>query len=155
MWLFLALVGIPILEIALFIEVGGALGLWPTLGIVIATALAGTVLLRGEGLAAMSGLQRDLEAGRDPTGALANGALIVVAGIVLLTPGFFTDTVGLALLVPPVRRAVIAYLARRLPTMVVRTARQPHRPHPTEAETVEGEFRDISDAYEDDRTGRG
>lgn len=114
MLIFLLLVAVPIIEIALFIEVGGWLGLWPTIGIVVATALAGAALLRAQGMAALGELQRRVDQGGDPSGPLAHGALILVAGVVLLTPGFFTDAVGFLLLVPPVRAAVIRFLAKRV-----------------------------------------
>ncbi|GMG83444.1 hypothetical protein LNKW23_26570 [Paralimibaculum aggregatum] len=114
MLIFLALVAVPIIEIALFIEVGGWIGLWPTIAIVIATAVAGTALLRAQGMAALGELQRRLDRGGDPSGPLAHGALILVAGIMLLTPGFFTDTVGFLLLIPPVRALVIRHLAKRV-----------------------------------------
>lgn len=114
MWIFLALVAVPIIEIALFIQVGGWLGLWPTLAIVILTALIGTILLRRQGLAAMAKLQDELRGGGDPASAIAHGAMILIAGIVLLTPGFFTDAVGFLLLIPPVRMAVIQAAAKRV-----------------------------------------
>ena len=114
MWLFLIFVGVPILEIALFIQVGGAIGLWPTLAIVILTALAGTFLMRLQGLQALSRLQRSLETGGDPVGPIAHGALILVAGVLLLTPGFFTDAVGLSLLIPPVRETLIRWGASKV-----------------------------------------
>jgi len=119
MWLFLILVGVPILEIALFIQVGAEIGLWPTLAIVILTALAGTVLMRLQGLQALSRLQNSMETGGDPVGPIAHGALILIAGMLLLTPGFFTDAVGLLLLIPPVRDALIRRGASR---MTVRAA---------------------------------
>ena len=100
MWIFLALVAIPIIEIALFIEIGGWIGLWPTIGVVILTALVGTLLLRQQGFATINDLQNRLNEGRDPSVALAHGAMILVAGVVLLTPGFFTDAVGFLLLIP-------------------------------------------------------
>ncbi|MDH3665817.1 MAG: FxsA family protein [Paracoccaceae bacterium] len=112
--LFLVLVAVPIIEIALFIEVGGWLGLWPTLAIVILTALIGTVLLRAQGLAAVGDLQRRLQMGEDPSPTIAHGAMILVAGLLLLTPGFFTDGVGFLLLTPPVRNALIGYLKKRI-----------------------------------------
>ena len=145
MWIFLILVAVPIIDIALFIEIGGALGLWPTLGIVVLTAFIGTVLLRSQGFAALAGLQNKIQAGEDPTGALAHGALILVAGIVLLTPGFFTDAVGFLLLVPPVRAAVIRFLAKRI-TMVHFQTHGPGTPpggprHPPGGgETIEGTY---------------
>ncbi|MEL6197038.1 MAG: FxsA family protein [Pseudomonadota bacterium] len=114
MLLFLALLIVPIVEIGLFIEIGGWLGLWPTIAIVILTAMIGTVLLRTQGIGVLAELQRKLEHGEDPSGTLANGALILVAGVVLLTPGFFTDAVGFLLLIPPVRAALIRAAAHRV-----------------------------------------
>jgi len=112
--IFLLFVAVPIIEIALFIEVGGWLGLWPTIGIVILTAALGTVLLRAQGLATIGLLQRQLEAGENPAPTLAHGAMILVAAVLLLTPGFFTDAVGFALLMPPVREAAIRFARSRM-----------------------------------------
>ncbi|MEO1774591.1 MAG: FxsA family protein [Pseudomonadota bacterium] len=112
--LFIALVLIPIIEIGLFIEVGGALGLWPTLGIVVLTAAIGTWLLRTQGIGVLQELQTKLQHGEDPSATLANGAMILVAGVVLLTPGFFTDALGFLLLIPPVRAALIRAAAHRV-----------------------------------------
>ncbi|MEO0386433.1 MAG: FxsA family protein [Pseudomonadota bacterium] len=108
MVLFLLFVAIPLIEIALFVLVGGEIGLWSTLAVVILTAIVGTVLVRQQGLSTLRALRSSLAEGGDPAGHLAHGALILAAGIVLLTPGFFTDAVGLALLTPPVRTALIA-----------------------------------------------
>ncbi|MGG7566875.1 FxsA family protein [Rhodovulum sp. DZ06] len=112
--LFLLLVIVPIIEIALFIEVGGALGLWPTIGIVILTAVIGTAMLRGQGAWAMQDLQRSLSGQGDPGKALAHGAMILVSGVLLLTPGFFTDAVGFALLLPPVRLWLMKTVGKRV-----------------------------------------
>ena len=116
--LFLLLVAVPIVEIALFIEVGGWIGLWPTIAIVILTAAAGTMLLRSQGAGAMRDLQGSLSGGGDPGKALAHGAMILVAGVLLLTPGFFTDAVGFALLAPPVRSRLIRYAGARMQASV-------------------------------------
>ena len=94
MRLFLLLVLVPIIEIALFIEVGGWIGTWPTIGIVILTALVGSILLRQQGIAALTDVQGRLERGENPGRMLAEGAMILVAGVLLLTPGFFTDGMG-------------------------------------------------------------
>lgn len=114
MILFLAFLLVPLIEIALFIQVGGAIGLWPTLGIVVLTAVLGTWLVRTQGALAMGQLRRSFSELDDPTEPLAHGAMILVAGALLLTPGFFTDAVGFALLMPPVRRAAFDYLRRRV-----------------------------------------
>jgi UPF0716 protein FxsA len=114
MWLFLAFVGIPLIEIALFIQIGGALGLAPTLLIVVLTAILGTYLVRNQGRLALGNLQRSFSELDDPTEPLAHGAMILFSGALLLTPGFFTDAVGFALLIPPVREAVFRFLRARV-----------------------------------------
>lgn len=105
---------VPIIEIALFIQVGGAIGLWPTLLAVVLTAIIGTVLVRSQGANAWNELQRSLAEMRDPSRPLAHGVMILVAGILLLTPGFFTDAISLLLLIPGVRNAVIKGVARNI-----------------------------------------
>ena len=111
MWLFLAFLLVPLIEIALFIQVGGLIGLWPTLAIVVITAIVGTALVRSQGLRALGELQGSFSRLEDPTTPLAHGAMILLAGALLLTPGFFTDAVGFAFLVPRFRAA--AYRAIR------------------------------------------
>lgn len=114
MWLLAIFIFIPILEIALFIQVGGFLGLWPTLLIVILTAVLGTHLVRQQGLAQLAAVQRSFNDLSDPTRPLAHGAMILASGLLLLTPGFFTDALGFALLVPAVRDAVMKSVKSRI-----------------------------------------
>jgi UPF0716 protein FxsA len=141
MLIFLALVLVPIVEIALFIEVGGWLGLWPTIAIVILTAAIGTVLLRAQGLATLGEVQRRLGAGEDPSTTLAHGAMILVAGVLLLTPGFFTDGIGFLLLTPPVRAAAIRFARSRITRMHVNVrVRTGRRRGPAGPGTVDGEY---------------
>lgn len=120
MWIIVALVVVPIIEIALFIQIGGWLGLWPTIAVVIVTAVVGGVLLRQQGIRTLGALQAQLARGADPSPLLLEGAMLLVGGVLLLTPGFFTDAIGLALLVPQVRATVAArgvpYLAGRVVT---------------------------------------
>lgn len=134
MWIILALVAIPIIEIALFIELGGWVGLWPTIGLVIVTAIIGGVLLRAQGFSAMRRMQASMAEGGDPRGPLAHGILILLAGLLMLTPGFFTDAVGFTLLVPPARAAIIAtvgpWLAKRVVMQSAGMGAPPHgHPH--------------------------
>ena len=96
---FLLLV-VPVLEIGVFIAVGGAIGLWPTLGLVVLTAVIGSVLLRRQGLSTLEAIQRETRAGRVPGRELVSGLMIAIAGVLLLTPGFVTDTLGFLLFVP-------------------------------------------------------
>lgn len=114
MWLFVLFLAIPLIEIALFVQVGGLIGLWPVLAIVVGTAFAGTYLVRNQGLQAMGNLQNSFSNLSDPSEPLAHGAMILFAGALLLTPGFFTDACGFALLVPGVRSWVFGRLRERV-----------------------------------------
>ncbi len=114
MYLLLAFLLVPLIEIGLFIQVGGAIGLWPTLAIVVVTAIAGTWLVRQQGRQAISSLQSSFSELRDPTKPLADGAMILFSGALLLTPGFFTDAGGFALLMPPVRVVVYNFIRKRV-----------------------------------------
>ena len=114
MRLFLAFLAVPLIEIALFIQVGGWIGLWPTLAIVVLTAILGALLVKSQGALAMDQLRSSFSRLDDPTEPLAHGAMILAAGALLLTPGFFTDAVGFSLLTPQVRRAVFSYLKQRI-----------------------------------------
>ena len=112
--LLLAMIGVPIVEIAVFIEVGGRLGLWPTLATIILTAMAGTALLRQQGLATLQRVRESLEANRFPMAEVFDGLCLLVAGALLLTPGFVTDAAGLLLFVPAVRVALRQAFGRYL-----------------------------------------
>jgi UPF0716 protein FxsA len=109
-----ALLAVPILEIAVFVKVGGQLGLGLTIAIVILTAIAGTTLLRHQGLATLHKVQESLNAGIFPMTEVFDGICLLVAGALLLTPGFVTDSVGLILFIPPVRRYLRVLIGRRL-----------------------------------------
>ncbi|SFR01114.1 FxsA family protein [Poseidonocella sedimentorum] len=141
MWLFVLFLAIPLIEIGLFIQVGGAIGLWPTLLIVIVTAIAGTWLVRSQGRGVMSQIRRSFNELNDPTEPLAHGAMILFAGALLLTPGFFTDAVGFSLLIPPVRRSVFKALKSRVSMsgFAVRETRRSAQPG-----TIDGDFEDLT-----------
>ncbi|MCV0394651.1 MAG: membrane protein FxsA [Rhizobiaceae bacterium] len=115
-FLFLA---VPLSEIAIFVMVGSQIGVLPTIGLVLLTAVTGTILLRVQGFAIVSRVRAELDAGRIPGRELASGVMILAAGLLLLTPGFLTDTIGLLLFVPPVRDAIWSFVAARI---VVRSA---------------------------------
>ncbi len=143
MWVFLALFAWPLVEIGLFVEIGGRLGVWTTLGLVLASALAGMLVLRSQGARAQAGLRAAMEGLGNPAVPLAHEALILLAGMLLILPGFFTDFIGLALLLPPVRGLVIARFSRRI---VVHDLGAAHRPPPHAAgqgKVIEGEFLEI------------
>lgn len=145
MWLLAAFIGIPLIEIALFIQIGGFLGLWPTLLIVVLTAVAGTALVRSQGIAALGNIQRSIDRLDNPTAPLAHGAMILLSGALLLTPGFFTDAVGFALLIPAVRERVLAALRSRIDLHRARTAPDSpeFRSQPRGPGVIDGEFHEI------------
>ena len=144
----LAMIGVPIMEIAVFIEVGGRIGLWPTIFIVIATAVIGTSLLRHQGLATLIRAQESLQKGDFPVHEVFDGFCLLVAGALLLTPGFVTDGVGLLLFAPPVR----AVLARAAWRYMVRHGRiDINSSPPGSGPVIDGEF-DIVD--KEDGSGR-
>ena len=103
------LIGIPLLEIAVFVEVGSEIGAVPTIPLTVLTALAGTVMLRLQGVSLLMKIRSEMDAGRVPGSDLVQGALIVVASILLLIPGFVTDAVGLLLFVPPLAPPFMAF----------------------------------------------
>lgn len=155
MWLFVIFVVVPIVEIGLFIQVGGAIGLWPTLAIVILTALAGTTLMRAQGIMTLKRLQSSLSDGTNPADPMAQGAMILVAGVLLLTPGFFTDAVGFALLLPPVRAVLIRWAAKRFgsngikfTTSTMQGKQSPRQP-PRGSQTIDGEYSILDDENSD------
>lgn len=93
-------IGLPLIEIAVFIAVGERVGLWPTLGLVILTAVVGTTLLRSQGLSTLMRAQAATRRGELPLTELFEGLYLVIAGLLLLTPGFVTDALGLTLFIP-------------------------------------------------------
>lgn len=99
-------IGIPLIEIYLFIEVGGWIGVWPTIALVIVTAFIGTSLLRQQGLATLARAQAEIREDRLPLREIFNGFCLLVGGVLLLTPGFLTDALGFALLIPPLRTVI-------------------------------------------------
>ena len=106
---------LPLAEIACFILVGRRIGLFPTLSLVVLSAVAGIVLMRVQGFGVLARLRQSGQEGRAPGKELLDAAMILIAGILLLIPGFLTDIVGLALFLPPVR----SFLWNRLMRNVV------------------------------------
>ncbi|WP_099867052.1 FxsA family protein [Pararhizobium haloflavum] len=97
------LLGIPLAEIAMFIVVGSQIGVLATLGLILFTAVLGSILLRVQGLGLLQRISEEAKAGRVPSRELIHGVMILIAGVLLLTPGFVTDTMGFLLFIPAVR----------------------------------------------------
>ena len=136
-----AFIGVPLIEIAVYIEVGGRIGLGPTLAGVVLTALVGTFLLRLQGLITLRRAQQAVNQGELPLREVFDGACLLVAGVLLLTPGFLTDALGLLLFLPVVRRLLRRLLAYRLHLHV---AGGPQGRSRYDDDVIEGEWRDVT-----------
>ena len=108
---------VPLIEIGVFIEVGGIIGLWPTLAVIVLSAIMGSALIRHQGLAILGQAQHSFAAGRLPISEIFDGICLLLAGAFLLTPGFVTDTFGALLLIPHfrnlLRMVVLTYFLSR------------------------------------------
>ncbi|TPW27259.1 FxsA family protein [Pararhizobium mangrovi] len=124
------LLALPIAEIAVFILVGQYIGLLPTVGIILLTAVLGSILLRVQGFGLLARIREESEKGRVPGRELVHGVMILVAGVLLLTPGFITDTLGFLLFVPPIRDAAWKLLRERIVIMSASGFRRPGRMDP-------------------------
>lgn len=153
----LIIIGMPVLEIAVFIQAGDIVGLWPTLAMIVATGLAGGLLLRIQGYGVVRRIRAQVDEGRPPVREMLDGLCIFAAGLLLLTPGFITDTIGFLLFLPPVRSLIAALVAARL-VMHVATMRGGGFPSggpggPAAGGTViDGEFETVRPARGDDQT---
>jgi UPF0716 protein FxsA len=120
MWIVLGILALPLVEIGLFVTLGAKLGLWLTLAWVVLTGVLGVLLLKGMAVGGRDSLRRGFQEGlQDPLSPLAQRALVGVAAVLLILPGFFTDALGLVLLLPPVRALIVRGLAGRMRGVVV------------------------------------
>ena len=103
MWLFLLFFTVPVIEIVLFIKVGGTIGLMPTIFIILITAIAGTVFVKQQASQLFDLFKRKAGRLEDPSEPIGHGVLVLFAGALLITPGFFTDFIGFLLLIPNFR----------------------------------------------------
>lgn len=116
--LFLLFTLIPIIELMVLIDLGTSIGLAPTLGVVILTGALGAWAARTQGFYVVSRIQAEMEAGRLPGAEMVEGAMVLVGGVLLLTPGLLTDAAGFALMVPAVRAVVRGWLMRKFEKMI-------------------------------------
>ena len=146
-------IAIPVAEISVLIRVSGAIGTFNTIAFVIFTAVLGAYLVRQQGFATLAKLQQETNAGRVPALQIAEGVALLFAGAVLMTPGFITDVLGFALLIPPVRQGFIGWAAKNLfkgsmtaaysASSSTSSSRMPN--DVIEGEVIEGEYTDDSD----------
>ncbi len=120
--LFVLFIVVPILELAVIIQIGQAIGILPTIALLIADSVLGAVLMRSQGRAAWMRFNAALAEGRVPGREVMDGALVILGGALLLTPGFLSDFLGLFLLLPPTRAIVRKLLAARYGSRLMATA---------------------------------
>ena len=130
---------VPLIEIYLLIKIGGVIGAFPTVVLVVLTAVIGAALARHQGLATLQRLQATMARGEAPAIEMFEGVLLLVGALLLLTPGFMTDLLGFACLIPPTRRALAFWLLKRATVVTPGGpsggASEKHQPR-----TIEGEF---------------
>jgi len=129
-WVLLLFTVVPIAEMYLLLQVGGYLGALPTIAMVMATAVVGVALLRAQGVATLQRGVGRLNSGQVPAQEIAEGMMLGIAGALLLTPGFFTDSVGFLLLIPPVRGQVYRLIRARVTLVGMDTGMGGERPGP-------------------------
>jgi UPF0716 protein FxsA len=101
---------VPIVELFLLIQLGARIGPWPTIGLIMLTGFLGASLARQQGLSTMRKIQEEMRNGRQPTHELVEGMMILIGGVVLITPGILTDLFGFALLIPWFRNSLVRKL---------------------------------------------
>lgn len=130
----------PLLEIYLFIKVGAVIGAFQTVLLIVITAVVGVSLLRYQGIATFRQVQQQLQQGELPAVSMIEGMLLLFAGALLLTPGFFTDALGFLILLPPLRKAVAIWFLQRSGT-IVRMRTQSRSGGSRQQDYIEGEFK--------------
>lgn len=137
---FALLLAWPLIEIALFVTIGGAIGLWLTLLVVIGTGVLGIALLQRQGLRSADRLRRQMDQMRDPLNVAGDGALRALAAILLILPGFLTDFLGALLLIAPLRALLITRIARRVSVASMRSDQPARR---SDGIVIDGEFVEV------------
>jgi UPF0716 protein FxsA len=135
--LFVIFMIVPLIEIAFFVVIGNAIGLWPTLLGVAVTAIAGSLVLKYQGQALFREIRTTMAQGILPGRAIADAMMVGIAGVLLLTPGYFTDLLGILLLIPPVRTALYAFLKRRIAVVPGSGMGYEAGPRPSGPETID------------------
>jgi UPF0716 protein FxsA len=148
--LLLLFIVVPIVELYVILQVGEAIGVVPTVALLIADSVLGSVLMRSQGRTAWRRFNAALAEGRVPHREVLDGALVIFGGALLLTPGFITDVLGLVLLIPPTRALVRHILARRLGHRMVVSVTGP-RVRPRQDYDVEGVAVDVDGTHDPSR----
>jgi len=118
--LLLLFIVVPAVELLILIQMGRWIGTFPTVGLIVVTGIIGAYLTRQQGLQVWRRVQQEMQSGQMPGGTLLEGAMILVAGAVLLTPGILTDALGFLLLIPPTRKLISGLIGRQVQRMMER-----------------------------------
>lgn len=153
-----AFIAVPLAEIALLIQIGGAIGVLATIAIVIGTAVLGTSLLHRQGFGVLARATEAIEAGKMPVEPVIEGVFLLVAGAFLLTPGLLTDAFGFAMLIPPIRQAIASWTLKTLVKSGkvhvsvfsdveedVGAGPPPHRPRGFDPDVIDGEYERVDE----------
>lgn len=138
------LLAVPLAEIAVFVLVGGQIGVLATLGLVLVTAIAGAFLLRIQGFGVMQRIRQTMEANEIPGRDLVHGLMIMIAGILLMTPGFVTDALGFLLFVPAIRDIGWRFVRDRIVVQTVHARRAGDNGGPSRGPTIDLDEEDYS-----------
>lgn len=110
----IAILALPLIEIAVLIMVGSSIGVFATIGLIILTGILGLVLLRVQGFSVLTRIRSEMERGQIPDKSLADAAMIAIAGVFLMIPGFISDVIGILLFLPPVRALIRSMIGNRM-----------------------------------------
>lgn len=138
-WLMLLLVVLPLLEIFVMVKVGSVIGAWTTVMLVIAAAATGVALIRMQGLITWRRVSAALARGQLPAMELIEGVVILIAGVLLVIPGFISDVLGILCLIPPVRRLIVLWVLRH--ALSVKPTRSDGPTPPSRPRTIDGDFK--------------
>ena len=144
---FLLFIGIPIVEVILFITIGKYIGLWNTIFIIIITGAIGAVLVKSQGISILNRALEEIKLNKVPILSIFEGIAIFIAGAFLLTPGFLTDTIGCILLIPKTRNLIVSYVTSYLKKKAIYKEKTTYYSNKknNENKTFEGNFEEVKD----------
>ena len=132
---------IPFTELALFASVSEHIGIWTTLFLAFLTAILGGSIVKYQGFQTLFSMRESMDQGQMPVDEIFDGFCLVAAGALLITPGFLTDTIGFALLVPPARKALKAFLGKYMNWQVQSHTNKRYSHH--DSGVIEGDYEEI------------
>jgi len=139
-FLFLLFIIIPIIEIFLLMQIGALIGAWPTITIVIITAWLGAKNVKQQGVATLNSVQTKIAQGEAPSEEIVSGLMLLIAGVLLVTPGFATDIFGLLLLVPAFRKGLVKVFQKNMPVQTFSNGGFQNQPHYRNEQSVNDDF---------------